>query len=141
MRVISTFVCHTRCFMRVVSVRLKDEEEAFMRRQMEIAGEADLGPHIKRVYFGNLNPGEGVLSELRRNSEMALSMLSDMRRSGSSSGGGEEQKEHDRDTELRLLAAIFLMLHMSLGKDARLVIDRYVSSKAVEDFLKAGGGL
>ncbi|WP_342234378.1 hypothetical protein [Ralstonia sp. OTU4908] len=127
--------------MGTLNIWLSDEDEAFMRRQMEIAGETKLGPHIKRVYYGNLNPGEGVLSELRRNSEMALSMLSNMKRSGSSSGDGEEQKEHDRDTELRLLAAIFLMLHMSLGKDARLVIDRYVSSKAVEDFLKAGGGL
>ncbi|MCL6485009.1 MAG: hypothetical protein I4O49_12725 [Janthinobacterium lividum] len=127
--------------MGTLNIWLSDEDEAFMRRQMEIAGETKLGPHIKRVYYGNLNPGEGVLSELRRNSEMALSMLSNMKRSGSSAGDGGEQKEHDRDTELRLLAAIFLMLHMSLGKDARLVIDRYVSSKAVEDFLKAGGGL
>lgn len=127
--------------MSTLNIWLSDEDEAFMRRQMEIAGETKLGPHIKRVYYGNLNPGEGVLSELRRNSEMALSLLSEMRRNGSGVAGGEEQKEHDRDTELRLLAAIFLMLHMSLSKDARLVIDRYVSSKAVEDFLKAGGGL
>lgn len=123
---------------RTTSISLSSEEEASMRRQMEIAGETELGPHIKRVYFGRLNPGEGVLAELRTNTDMALSMLATMTKGMPAGAGRPAEKDDSRDLELRLLAAIFTMLHMSVGKDQRLLIERYIDPKAVETFLKAG---
>ena len=76
---------------RTTSISLSSEEEAFMRRQMEIAGETELGPHIKRVYFGRLNPGEGVLAELRTNTDMTLSMLATMTK-GLPAGAGRDRR-------------------------------------------------
>ncbi|WP_369718044.1 hypothetical protein [Burkholderia multivorans] len=116
---------------------MSSEEEAFMRRQMEIAGETELGPHIKRVYFGRLNPSEGVLAQLMKNSDMALTMLATVAKDR----GESPAKDESRDLELQLLAAIFTMLHMSIGKDQRLMIERYIDPKAVENFLKAGGAV
>ncbi|HDR9474428.1 hypothetical protein [Burkholderia multivorans] len=122
---------------RTTSISLSSEEEAFMRRQMEIAGETELGPHIKRVYFGRLNPSEGVLAQLMKNSDMALTMLATVAKDR----GESPAKDESRDLELQLLAAIFTMLHMSIGKDQRLMIERYIDPKAVENFLKAGGAV
>lgn len=127
--------------MGTLNLWLSAEDEARMRRQMEIAGESQLGPHIKRVYFGNLNPGEGVLPELRKNSEMALSMLANLAKKGASSTGDDKDDSQDRDLELRLLAAIYLMLHMSVGRDNRAMIDRYLDHKAIDTFFKSGGEL
>ncbi|WP_175836306.1 hypothetical protein [Burkholderia multivorans] len=122
---------------RTTSISLSSEEEAFMRRQMEIAGETELGPHIKRVYFGRLNPSEGVLAQLMKNSDMALTMLATVAKDR----GESPAKDESRDLELQLLAAIFTMLHMSIGKDQRLMIERYIDPKAVENFLKVGGAV
>ncbi|QDS32481.1 hypothetical protein [Burkholderia contaminans] len=67
-----------------------------MRRQMEIAGETELGPHIKRVYFGRLNPGEGVLAELRTNTDMTLSMLATMTKGLPAGAGRPAEKDDSR---------------------------------------------
>lgn len=124
--------------MRTTSIRLSDEEEAFIRRQMEIAGDKDLGPHIKRVYFGKLNPKDGLLPELMRNSELALHMLAELRKGGALPSPQAADVDAGGDTELRLLAAIFWMLYMSVGKDVQTVIKRYVDPNAVDTYLKAG---
>lgn len=131
------FKGRTDVMRRTTSISLSSEEEAFMRRQMEIAGETELGPHIKRVYFGRLNPSEGVLAQLMKNSDMALTMLATVAKDR----GESPAKDESRDLELQLLAAIFTMLHMSIGKDQRLMIERYIDPKAVENFLKAGGAV
>jgi len=123
---------------RILSVRVNVEEEAFMRRQMEIAGESQLGPHIKRVYFGNLKPGEGVLPELRRNTELALSMLAELSKRGAPLNEASREDLNNRDLELRLLSAIFVMLHTSVGNDSRTFISRYINYQAVETYLKSG---
>jgi hypothetical protein len=125
--------------MGTTSVWINVDEEAFMRRQMAIAGETKLGAHIKRVYFGNLNPGEGVLAEVRHNGEMALDMLAALAKKPRAEQEENEPEDDSRDTELRLLAAIFMMLHASIGKAQQALIDRYIDPKVVEDFLKARG--
>lgn len=124
--------------MRTTSIRLSDEEEAFIRRQMALSGEKDLGPHIKRVYFGKLNPSEGLLPELLQKSEMALAMLAELRRGTGLASPPPADSDAEGDTELRLLAAIFWMLYMSVGSDVKTVIKRYVNPDAVDTYLKAG---
>lgn len=125
--------------MGATSVWLNIEEEAFIRERMAIAGETKLGAHIKRVYFGNLNPREGVLAEVRQNGEIALDMLATLARKARADEPEIELDDDNRDTELRLLAAIFMMLHASIGKTQQALIDRYIDPKVVEDFLKARG--
>jgi hypothetical protein len=132
----------------VLSIRLTIEDEAFMRRQMEIAGESKLGPHIKRVYYGNLNPGEGILAAIRRDLEMALFMLAKLAKAKDNEATKNieihdgETKQPDqsdgKELELRLLAGIYSMLHMSVNKDVRLMVDRYINQTAVDNFLKFG---
>lgn len=125
--------------MGTLNIWLSIEDEAFMRRQMELAGESQLGSHIKRVYFGNLKPGEGVLAELRRDQQLTLSKLTELVKSGGAKSATDEAGDDDRALELRLLAAIFLMLEMSIGKDQKLIIGRYVDRNAIENYLKSGG--
>ncbi|MDR5740073.1 hypothetical protein [Caballeronia sp. LZ016] len=124
---------------KVLSVRLTVEEEAAMRRQMALSGDREIGPHIKRIYFGQLHPGEGVLAELQRNSELALDMLATLGRNARRVDCETEPNENNRDTELRLLAAIFTMIYSSIGKLQQALIGRYVDHQVVEDFLKAKG--
>lgn len=125
--------------MRTLSIRLSAEEEAQIRRQMALAGEKDLGPHIKRVYFEKLRPGEGILPELRRNTEMTLQMLATINGASADRDQAPPTKGVDRDLELRLLAAIFWMLHTSISKDAKALIGRYIDPDAVFRFLQSSG--
>ena len=121
---------------KVLSIRLTIEEEAAMRRQMALSGDRELGPHIKRIYFGQLYPNEGVLGQLQRNSELALDMLATLGKNPRYSGSEPDRDDNTRDTELRLLAAIFMMIHDSIGKTQQALISRYIDKQAVEDFMK-----
>ncbi|WP_244851818.1 hypothetical protein [Caballeronia sp. SL2Y3] len=122
---------------KVLSIRLTAEEEAAMRRQMVLSGDRELGPHIKRIYFGQLYPSEGVLAELRRKSELTLDMLATLGRNARHVDNETDQDNNSRDTELRLLAAIFTMLHASVGKTQQALINRYINYEAVENFLRS----
>lgn len=65
--------------MGTTSVWLNVEEEEFIRRQKAIAATPSSARTQARL-LRHLNPGEGVLAELRQKSELALDMLATLGR-------------------------------------------------------------
>ncbi|ACD21625.1 hypothetical protein [Paraburkholderia phytofirmans] len=127
--------------MGTLNIRLTVEEEAEIRQRMALAGERQMGPHIKRVYFGNLKAHEGPIADLKRTGELSVYLLGELaKKAGVRARPDKHEDELDEnDLHLRIMILLYLMVYESVDSTMRAWADRFLNKEALETFLKAGG--
>lgn len=120
--------------MTIVSIRLNREEEDAVKYRMKIGGETVVSAHIKRVYFEGGKQDNEQLGRIQKQ----LDMLTESSEQIEKTMRHIQQAKTD-DTELTLLAALYILLYPSVEPAIRAKADKYIKAEVVEKFLEKKG--
>jgi tetrahydromethanopterin S-methyltransferase subunit F len=121
--------------MGIVSFGITSDQEEIVMRRMKTAGETNRSEHFRRVYFQGDDASDALIGDLKRQvgeladavgrNQKLLQQLVAMRADG---------------LEIKLLAALYMLLHPSVEPGVQATVDRHIDIAGVAGFLTHGKG-
>lgn len=116
--------------MGVVQIRTSDEDEEIIAKRMALRGDTNRSEHFRRAYFQAAGEHEQLVGEVRAELREVSQQLTDLR-----NVVYRIAERESSDLEMRMLAALLVLVYPSVDKTVQGKIDKYLDMGTIEKFL------